>query len=129
LKVDELEKELAAAGETLNKTTSMSILLETTFGDLVIDLDIDGSPALSKNILKLAKARYYTNTLVYNVVPGRYCQMGGELFGLHYRVFVLYLLFTSHNAPIYLYSKIHEAMDPEAHPYTVSWTPQKPPRT
>ena len=55
----------------------MSILLETTFGDLVIDLDVDGSPALSKNILKLAKARYYTNTLVYNVVPGRYCQMGG----------------------------------------------------
>lgn len=56
----------------------MSLLLETTFGDIVLDLDIDGSPALSKNVLKLAKARYYTNTLVYNVVPGRYCQMGGE---------------------------------------------------
>ncbi len=56
----------------------MSILLETTFGDLVIDLDVDGSPALCKNVLKLAKARYYTNTLVYNVVPGKYCQMGGE---------------------------------------------------
>ena len=56
----------------------MSILLETTFGDLVIDLDVDGSPALCKNILKLAKARYYTNTLIYNVVPGKYCQMGGE---------------------------------------------------
>ena len=56
----------------------MSILLETTFGDMIIDLDIEGSPALSKNILKLAKARYYTNTLIYNVVPGRYCQMGGE---------------------------------------------------
>ncbi|KAL3785227.1 hypothetical protein ACHAWO_011972 [Cyclotella atomus] len=54
----------------------MSILIETTFGDLVIDLDVDGSSSLSKNILKLAKARYYTNTLVYNVVPGRYCQMG-----------------------------------------------------
>lgn len=56
----------------------MSILLETTFGDLVIDLDIDGSPALCKNVLKLAKARYYTNTLIYNVVPGKYCQMGGK---------------------------------------------------
>mmetsp|Transcript_25554 Transcript_25554/g.54970 ORF Transcript_25554/g.54970 Transcript_25554/m.54970 type:complete len:676 (+) Transcript_25554:151-2178(+) len=54
----------------------MSILLETTFGDLVLDLDVDGSPALCKNILKLAKARYYTNTLIYNIVPGRYCQMG-----------------------------------------------------
>lgn len=58
----------------------MSILLETTFGDLIIDLDVDGSPALCKNILKLVKARYYTNTLIYNVVPGKYCQMGGEFF-------------------------------------------------
>ncbi|KAL7540606.1 hypothetical protein ACHAXR_010247 [Thalassiosira sp. AJA248-18] len=54
----------------------MSILLETTFGDLVLDLDVEGSPALCKNILKLTKARYYTNTLIYNVVPGKYCQMG-----------------------------------------------------
>jgi len=54
----------------------MSIMLETTFGDLVLDLDIKGSPTLSKNVLKLAKARYYTNTLLYNVVPGKYCQMG-----------------------------------------------------
>ena len=64
-------------------STTMSVLLETTFGDLVIDLDVDGSPALSKNILKLAKARYYTNTLIYNVVPGKYCQMGGEHMMCH----------------------------------------------
>mmetsp|Transcript_13048 Transcript_13048/g.31756 ORF Transcript_13048/g.31756 Transcript_13048/m.31756 type:complete len:668 (-) Transcript_13048:203-2206(-) len=54
----------------------MSILLETTLGDIVIDLDVDGSPALCKNILKLTKARYYTNTLIYNIVPGKYGQMG-----------------------------------------------------
>ena len=64
----------------------MSILLETTFGDVVVDLDIDGSPALCKNILKLVKARYYTNTLVYNVVPGKYSQMGGKC------LFVLYII-------------------------------------
>jgi cyclophilin family peptidyl-prolyl cis-trans isomerase len=54
----------------------MSIQLETTFGDIVIDLDIHGSPALCKNILKLCAARYYTNTLIYNIVPGKYCQLG-----------------------------------------------------
>ena len=54
----------------------MSILLETTLGDITIDLDIDNSPRLSFNILKLAKARYYTNTLIYNVQPGRFCQLG-----------------------------------------------------
>eukprot|EP00551_Chaetoceros_affinis_P007122 CAMPEP_0203666574 /NCGR_PEP_ID=MMETSP0090-20130426/3578_1 /ASSEMBLY_ACC=CAM_ASM_001088 /TAXON_ID=426623 /ORGANISM="Chaetoceros affinis, Strain CCMP159" /LENGTH=645 /DNA_ID=CAMNT_0050530493 /DNA_START=148 /DNA_END=2086 /DNA_ORIENTATION=+ len=54
----------------------MSILLETSLGDITIDLDIDQSPTLCHNVLKLAKARYYTNTLIYNVQPGRFCQMG-----------------------------------------------------
>jgi peptidyl-prolyl cis-trans isomerase-like 4 len=54
----------------------MALLLETTIGDLVIDLDVDGSPALCKNVLKLAKARYYTGNLVYNVQPNRFCQFG-----------------------------------------------------
>ncbi|EJK61115.1 hypothetical protein THAOC_18447, partial [Thalassiosira oceanica] len=59
----------------------MSVLLETTFGDLTVDLDVDGSPALARNLLKLAAARLYTGTLVYNVVPGKYCQLGGEFSG------------------------------------------------
>jgi peptidyl-prolyl cis-trans isomerase-like 4 len=54
----------------------MALLLETTWGDLVIDLDVEGSPALCRNILKLAKARYYSSTLVYNVQPNRFCQLG-----------------------------------------------------
>ena len=54
----------------------MALLLETTLGDLVIDLDVDGSPELCKNVLKLAKARYYTGNLVYNVQPNRFCQLG-----------------------------------------------------
>jgi len=54
----------------------MSLLLETSLGDLIIDLDVEGSPLLCQNILKLAKARYYTASLVYNVVEGRYFQTG-----------------------------------------------------
>ena len=56
----------------------MSLLLETTLGDLTIDLDVDvdGSPTLVRNVLKLAKCRYYTQSLVYNVRPGRLCQFG-----------------------------------------------------
>ena len=57
----------------------MSLLLETTLGDLVIDLDLDGSPELCKNILKLAKARYYTSNLIYNVQPNRFCQLGDPM--------------------------------------------------
>lgn len=54
----------------------MALLLETTLGDLVIDLDVAGSPALARNLLDLAHARYFTQTLVYNVTPGRFCQLG-----------------------------------------------------
>lgn len=54
----------------------MALLLETTVGDLVIDLDVEGSPELSRNFLKLAKARYFTSSLIYNVQPHRYCQLG-----------------------------------------------------
>ena len=58
---------------------AMALLLETTLGDIVIDLDVEGSPELSKNVLKLAKARYYTSTLVYNVDPNRFCQLGDPI--------------------------------------------------
>jgi len=54
----------------------MALLLETTLGDIVVDLDLDGSPTLCRNFIKLAKARYYTNTLVYSIQPGRFCQLG-----------------------------------------------------
>jgi len=57
----------------------MSILLETNLGDLVIDLDVDGSPALCKNFLKLSKARFYTSNLIYNVQPNRFFQLGDPL--------------------------------------------------
>ena len=86
----------------------MSILLETTFGDVVVDLDIDGSPALCKNILKLVKARYYTNTLVYNVVPGKYSQMGGKYLFVFVLCYVCSWLccihFTIHISYCYLHN-------------------------
>ena len=54
----------------------MSVLLETTLGDIVIDLDYKNSPSICHNFLKLVKARYYTNCLIYDVVQNRYCLTG-----------------------------------------------------
>jgi peptidyl-prolyl cis-trans isomerase-like 4 len=54
----------------------MALLLETLWGDLIIDLDVDGSPELCKNLLKLAYARYYTNSLIFSVTTQRFCQLG-----------------------------------------------------
>lgn len=42
----------------------------------MIDLDVEGSPELCRNVLKLAKARYYSQSLVYNVQANRFCQLG-----------------------------------------------------
>ena len=59
----------------------MALLLETNLGgDLVVDLDLEGSPALCRNILKLTKIRYYTSTLVYSVLRNRSFQ-GGDPTG------------------------------------------------
>ena len=54
----------------------MALLLETLYGDVVIDLDVEGSPELCKNVIKLAYCRYYTNTLIFNVTSQRFCQVG-----------------------------------------------------
>jgi peptidyl-prolyl cis-trans isomerase-like 4 len=54
----------------------MALLLETVWGDLVIDLDDGASDELRYNFLKLARARFFTNTLVYAVTPNRFCQLG-----------------------------------------------------
>jgi peptidyl-prolyl cis-trans isomerase-like 4 len=56
----------------------MSILLETVWGDLVIDLDIQGSPLLARNLVKLVKARYYTQVLFHTVHPSRRYAITGD---------------------------------------------------
>lgn len=51
---------------TLRKE-KMALLLETAWGDLVVELDVEGSPHLCKNVLQLAKARQYTQSLVHRI--------------------------------------------------------------
>ena len=45
----------------------MAVLLETSFGDIVIDLHPELAPKLSLNFVKLCKAKYYNNAIFYNV--------------------------------------------------------------
>jgi peptidyl-prolyl cis-trans isomerase-like 4 len=54
----------------------MALLLETALGDIVIDLDYKGSPALTRNVLQLAKANAYKSNLIYKVLPQRFCMTG-----------------------------------------------------
>ena len=49
----------------------MSVLLETSLGDIVIDLEVDSCPKTSENFLKLCKVYYYNLNAFFNGVYGR----------------------------------------------------------
>jgi peptidyl-prolyl cis-trans isomerase-like 4 len=45
----------------------MAVLLETSKGDMVIDLFTDDCPQTTRNFLKLCKMKYYNNVLFHAV--------------------------------------------------------------
>ncbi|KAF7638153.1 Peptidyl-prolyl cis-trans isomerase [Meloidogyne graminicola] len=54
----------------------MSVLIETTIGDLVIDLFIKERPNASKNFLKLCKTKYYNLCQFFTIEPNYIAQTG-----------------------------------------------------
>lgn len=44
----------------------MSVMLETSLGDLVIDLEVDRCPRTCENFLKLCKIKYYALNAFFN---------------------------------------------------------------
>mmetsp|Transcript_48957 Transcript_48957/g.151159 ORF Transcript_48957/g.151159 Transcript_48957/m.151159 type:complete len:449 (-) Transcript_48957:74-1420(-) len=54
----------------------MAVLLETSLGDLVIDLKVDEAPRTCTNFLKLCKIKYYNNCLFHTVQKGYIAQAG-----------------------------------------------------
>ncbi|KAK5945272.1 Peptidyl-prolyl cis-trans isomerase-like 4 [Knufia obscura] len=57
----------------------MSCLLETSLGDIVIDLLIDSAPKACENFLKLCKVKYYNFAPVHSVQKGFSFQTGDPL--------------------------------------------------
>lgn len=56
----------------------MSVLLDTSAGELVIDLyaDKSESPRACQNFIKLCKLKYYNNCLFFNIQPNLIAQTG-----------------------------------------------------
>lgn len=54
----------------------MSVLLETSLGDITIDLHYEKAPKASENFLKLCKIKYYNFVLFHNVQKGFMAQAG-----------------------------------------------------
>ncbi|GKT91342.1 LOW QUALITY PROTEIN: putative RNA recognition domain-containing protein [Colletotrichum tofieldiae] len=57
----------------------MSVLLETSSGDIVIDLLVDYAPKLCENFLKLCKVKYYNFSPVHSVQKNFSFQTGDPL--------------------------------------------------
>ncbi|OXB83769.1 UNVERIFIED_CONTAM: hypothetical protein H355_013124 [Colinus virginianus] len=57
----------------------MAVLLETTLGDLVIDLYTEERPRACLNFLKLCKIKYYNYCLIYNVQRDFIIQTGDPM--------------------------------------------------
>ncbi|KIX07691.1 peptidyl-prolyl cis-trans isomerase-like 4 [Rhinocladiella mackenziei CBS 650.93] len=57
----------------------MSVLLETSLGEIVIDLLVDSAPKCCENFLKLCKVKYYNFSPVHTVQKGFSCQTGDPL--------------------------------------------------
>eukprot|EP01041_Mallomonas_annulata_P005688 gene5688-11475_t len=54
----------------------MAVLLDTSAGDLVIDLYTEDCPIATKNFLKLCKIKYYNGSLFFNLQPNYIIQTG-----------------------------------------------------
>ncbi|KAF2127918.1 cyclophilin-like protein [Dothidotthia symphoricarpi CBS 119687] len=57
----------------------MSVLLETSLGDITIDLLVDDAPRCCENFLKLCKAKYYNFAPVHSVQPNFSFQTGDPI--------------------------------------------------
>ncbi|KAL7008988.1 Peptidyl-prolyl cis-trans isomerase-like 4 [Cystobasidiomycetes sp. EMM_F5] len=54
----------------------MSVLLETSIGDLILDLDVERCPLLCENFIKLCKIYYYSYCAFFNVQKDFIVQAG-----------------------------------------------------
>eukprot|EP00927_Polykrikos_kofoidii_P068326 TRINITY_DN63697_c0_g1_i1.p1 TRINITY_DN63697_c0_g1~~TRINITY_DN63697_c0_g1_i1.p1 ORF type:complete len:443 (+),score=75.78 TRINITY_DN63697_c0_g1_i1:50-1330(+) len=54
----------------------MAVLIETSVGDIVIDLKVDEAPQMCMNFLKLCKVKYFNNCLIFSVQKDYILQTG-----------------------------------------------------
>ncbi|MFT5398547.1 MAG: peptidyl-prolyl cis-trans isomerase B (cyclophilin B) [Planctomycetota bacterium] len=65
--------------KTMNDSTAgnVSVLFETTMGNITIELDIENAPNTSENFLAYVDDGYFVDTTFHRVIPGFMIQGGG----------------------------------------------------
>jgi peptidyl-prolyl cis-trans isomerase A (cyclophilin A)/peptidyl-prolyl cis-trans isomerase B (cyclophilin B) len=68
---------LASSNDAAAKPAKPRVVLDTTEGKIVLELDREKAPASVENFLAYVKAGHYTGTIFHRVIPGFMIQGGG----------------------------------------------------
>ena len=68
---------IACAADVVKKPKNPFVLMETTLGNVKIELFEKEAPISVKNFLEYANSGYYSNTVFHRVIPGFMAQGGG----------------------------------------------------
>jgi cyclophilin family peptidyl-prolyl cis-trans isomerase len=73
---DKGTKKVAVEGKAVDSQSNV-VTLETSMGDIVVELDRQAAPVTVKNFLEYVQAGFYDGTIFHRVIPGFMIQGGG----------------------------------------------------
>ena len=68
---------LAENESNMSKTTTPRVKLETTSGDIIIELNPEKAPISSESFITYVKEGFYDGTIFHRIIPGFMAQGGG----------------------------------------------------
>lgn len=66
----------------------MAVVIETTVGDITVDLFLGERPRACLNFLKLCKLKYYNYNLFHTIENGFIAQTGGKTYKKKIAIFI-----------------------------------------
>ncbi len=68
---------IVLSSNSIAKQSNPNVLLETTLGNIIIELDTKNAPITTKNFLNYVNSGFYDNIIFHRVIPGFVIQGGG----------------------------------------------------
>lgn len=63
--------------KTMNDATNPTVLIETSMGNITIELDAKNAPNSTENFLAYVESGYFVDTIFHRIIPGFMAQTGG----------------------------------------------------
>jgi len=68
---------IAQAEDKKNMSVNQTVKIETTLGDILVEIDAEKAPETARNFLDYVKSGFYDGTIFHRVIPGFMAQGGG----------------------------------------------------